>query len=398
MDTFFFIFSRFRRLKSRKGFLSFNFYLSIFLITFSLISIILTDSFTKGYKNEIFSKLNSLNPDFKITKYSNDELSFDDYNLIENDLSSIKEEIVYTPYIDQTAIVFSDNKTSSNNQSYKQREGVYVFGVQNSFLLDNSLIQKYFQNEDFIFSGSSIIIGNYLAKKINKSINDKIDLLFFDASSKNFIAKTFIIQNIYKTQTQNDEFLVYVPLSVLQKLDNENIYCNGFIGDFLNQTEIKSIKLSNKNFVIENWDSQNVLKFLNSFDAPIKLLMWILMFLSVYSLSSLIFNFLIEKKEDLKILYLMGYTKIYLGYIVVSISLYVTIISILIGNFISFLVIYIQNYFQIINLPSEKIFQLTFLPANFDIIYFIKYPIFLIFFTMIISLYVFNVNFKVSSK
>ena len=68
--------------------------------------------------------------------------------------------------------------------------------------------------------------------------------------------------------------------------------------------EIGCIELSNQIFKIENWDSVNVLKFLNSFDVPIKLLMWILMFLSVYSLSSLIFNFLIEKKEDLKILFL----------------------------------------------------------------------------------------------
>ena len=57
MDAFYFIFSRFKKLKSKKGFLSFNFYLSISLISFSLIAIILTDSFTQGYKNEIFSKL-----------------------------------------------------------------------------------------------------------------------------------------------------------------------------------------------------------------------------------------------------------------------------------------------------------------------------------------------------
>ena len=67
MNAFYFIFSRFKKLKSKKGFLSFNFYLSICLISFSLIAIILTDSLTQGYKNSIFSKLNSVNPDFKIT-------------------------------------------------------------------------------------------------------------------------------------------------------------------------------------------------------------------------------------------------------------------------------------------------------------------------------------------
>ena len=75
MNSFYFIFSRFKKLKSKKGFLSFNFYLSISLISFSLIAIILTDSFTQGYKTEIFSKLNSLNPDFKITDYKKEYFS-----------------------------------------------------------------------------------------------------------------------------------------------------------------------------------------------------------------------------------------------------------------------------------------------------------------------------------
>ncbi len=396
MNAFYFIFSRFKKLKSKKGFLSFNFYLSICLISFSLIAIILTDSLTQGYKNSIFSKLNSVNPDFKIThKYSSNIDSLD-FAHIYSKLSFIEEKIIFSPYIEKTAIVISENKISpSSKETYKQREGIYVFGIQESFLLDNFLINKYFVNKDFIFSDNSIIIGNYLSKKINKTINDEINLLFFDDISGNFFAKRFIIENIYNTQTQNDEFLVYVPISTLK---NDNFYCHGIVGDFLDSSKDNSIKINYQNYMIEYWNSKNIMQFLNSFDIPIKLLMWILMFLSVYSLSSLIFNFLIEKKEDLKILYLMGCAKKHLRYIAVSISLYISIISIFIGVSISLLAIYLQNHFKIIKLPSEKIFQLTFLPAYFDIFYFIKYPIFLLLFTIIISLYVFNKNFKVDLK
>ena len=422
MDSFYFIFSRFKKLKSKKGFLSFNFYLSISLISFSLIAIILTDSFTQGYNTEIFSKLKSLNPDFKIIDYKKGYLSYSDYNLIKNELDlfqlqnpNYKTDFTYTPYIEKSAIVFTQNQTVSQ-LNYNQREGVYIVGVQKYFLSENFLINKYFENENFIFSDNSIIIGKYLSQKINKTINDKITLLVFEDSSSSFVAKEFIIQNIYETNTENDEFLVYVPFEHFSQMSYihscENcFYCSGFIGDFLNKHNESSIVFSNDisqyfsnckfnqdNFIIEYWDSENILKFLNSFDIPIKLLMWILMFLSVYSLSSLIFNFLIEKKEDLKILYLMGCAKNHLRYIAVSISLYISIISIFIGVSISLLAIYLQNHFKIIKLPSEKIFQLTFLPAYFDIFYFIKYPIFLLLFTIIISLYVFNKNFKVDLK
>ena len=94
----------------------------------------------------------------------------------------------------------------------------------------------------------------------------------------------------------------------------------------------------------------------------------------------------------------MGYAKKNLRYIAVSIALYVSFISIFIGSLLSLLAIYIQNNFKIINLPSEKIFQLSFLPAHFDIFYFIKYPLFLILFTIVISLYIFNRNFKIHLK
>ena len=398
MSAFYFIFSRFKKLKSKKGFLSFNFYLSVSLITFSLISIILTDSFTRGYKNEIFSKLSALNPNFKISKKSLTNFSFQDYSLIQDKLFNINDEIIYTPYIEKTGIIFSENKISSDsNETYNQREGVYIIGVEENFLSVNSLINKYFQDKNFIFKNNSIIIGHYLAQKINKSIKDEIDLLFFDEGSNSFIGKRFIIQNIYKTQTQNDEFLIYAPMNTLNELDT-SFYCDGFIGYFLYKDKNNLIELSDNNFIVKNWDSENILNFLNSFDIPVKLLMWILMLLSIYSLSSLVFNFLITKKEDLKILYLMGCSNAILRYIILSISLYVSMISIFLGILISSLFIYLQNKFQIINLPSEKIFQLTFLPAYFDVVYFIKYPIFLILFTTFISLYVFNKNFKIDLK
>ena len=95
----------------------------------------------------------------------------------------------------------SEPALTSSEETYNQREGIYIYGVQESFLSDNFLINKYFENEDFIFSDNSIIIGNYLSKKINKKINDEVDLLFIDDVSGNFIAKRFIIQNIFYQPT-----------------------------------------------------------------------------------------------------------------------------------------------------------------------------------------------------
>ena len=145
MNAFYFIFSRFKKLKSKKGFLVFNFYLSLSLITLSLVAIILTDSFTQGYKDEIFLKLSALNPDFKIKKKNQENFSFEDYNLIQQRLSNNDYEIIYTPYIEKKAIIFTNNAYSNDSyEQYKQREGVYVIGVKENFFLDKNLINKYF--------------------------------------------------------------------------------------------------------------------------------------------------------------------------------------------------------------------------------------------------------------
>jgi len=118
--------------------------------------------------------------------------------------------------------------------------------------------------------------------------------------------------------------------------------------------------------------------------------MWILMFLSLYSLSTVMYNFIIEKKKDLKILYCLGLNSNYLKKITVSISFYITLISILIGIFLSTIIIYIQNKFHIINLPSEQIFQVSILPADFSFIYLIKYPLILLITAFLMTFYIYK--------
>ena len=176
------------------------------------------------------------------------------------------------------------------------------------------------------------------------------------------------------------------------------------MGNFSHDIDDKDLNnlyknLNRNNFIFQDWETKHssLIKFLNTFDKPIKLLMWILLFLSIYSLSSLIFNFLIERKQDLKILYCIGLSKRYMQYLVVSISLYISVISIIIGSMLSLVIMYIQNEFKIIKFPSEEIFHLKFLPAHIDSIYFIKYPVLLLITTFIISLFLSIKNIKTSN-
>ena len=120
--------------------------------------------------------------------------------------------------------------------------------------------------------------------------------------------------------------------------------------------------------------------------------MWILLFLSCYTLTSLTYNFILDKKDDFKILHILGFSYTNLRRLMIFLTLYISVIGIIIGSFLSLLFIYLQNNFEIITLPSRKIFQISILTANIDLYYFIIYPILILFLSFLLTYYFFNKN------
>ncbi len=384
MQSFFFIFSRFKRLDSRKGFLSFAYYLSICLISFSLFTTIISESLTDGYKKEIKSKISAFNFDFKIYKNNFKSFSLNDLNQFINLYEKQNSNSHVTPYKELNGIIFIENNIDSIN--YYQREGFQAHGFKKEYIIENHKINNYLLNEMTSFGDSSIIIAESLSKKINKKINDSVKLLFYLKETNTFVGKEFTISNIFSTNTQYDEFMILLALEGIDFGDGE--YCDNIVGNFSNKRD--NIKIDFKNFNIEYWNSDYLSKFLDTFDIPIKLILIILMMLSLYSLSSLIFNFLEEKKHNLKLLYILGYSIKNIRLVILFLSLYITFVSIIIGSILSTTFIFLQNKFQLIRLPSKQIFQIEYIPASFDLFYFIKYPFLLIIFSIIMSLLFFN--------
>ena len=112
-----FIFTGFKTFKSKSGFVSFNYYLSILLIAFSLTAIILTDSFTDGYKKELLSRVKSLNPDYKVTSNLYSYISQADFDVFK---SNVDTSYFYVPYMETAGVIVS--KATKNGIAYSQRK------------------------------------------------------------------------------------------------------------------------------------------------------------------------------------------------------------------------------------------------------------------------------------
>ena len=280
---------------------------------------------------------------------------------------------------------------TKNGIAYSQREEVYLQGINFNLVPDRLPLKNFLQNNNFNVKENEIIIGKYLSERISKYINDKVIILFYDNKEKTFIGNNFTIKDIYDTGTQADEYLVYTSISSIR--NNQNSYYSDGIYVYQNNDN-KNIDFNYTNpiFNVEKLSYDNLVNFLNSFDLPIKFLMWIILFLSFYSLSTLIYSFIIDKKNDLKILYILGCSYNDLRTLMIILSAYISLIGIFIGSVTAILCIYIQNNFEIISLPSRKIFQISILKGDVNFQYFIFYPILILIFSSILSFFIFNKN------
>ena len=374
MKSYHFIFNGFKKFKSKSGFLAFNFYLSVFLIAFSLMAIILTDSFTSGYKNEILTNVKSLNPDYKITPNMSNYISQGDYTTIKESINNTKLYLV--PFIETAGVII--NKITKDDITYSQREEVYINGLDFNIAPKNLPLRNFLKYNNSEILENEIIIGKYLSDRLDKYINDQITILFYNSSQMSFFAKNYIISNIYDTGTQADDYIVYVSISSINE-SKTKYYSDGIYVYKENNKEKIDLNYSDPLFNVEKLSYDNLVKFLNTFDLPIKFLMWILLFLSCYTLTSLTYNFILDKKDDFKILHILGFSYTNLRRLMIFLTLYTSVIGIIIGSFLSVLFIYLQNNFEIITLPSRKIFQISILTANIDLYYFIIYPILILF-------------------
>ena len=392
-----FLFNIFTKFKSKQKIFTFNFYISFFLISFSIFSLILTESFTKAYKADVINKYKAFNLDYKITDNYSSFISKNNMIEIDSVLNIYSKKIGYSPYIESNAIIYINHFTES--KKYSQREGVYVRGIQNNLFLNKKFNQNYLIHNNNYIDKNSIIIGEYLSNKINKTINDTISILVKNKNDR-ITFKNFIISNIYKTGIKSDEFVVFLDFDTLSKLiynEYDDYGCDGFLFDSTSLIALEwAASQPLHRFSINDWDSlnSNLLKFLNFFDIPIKTITWLLMVLSIYSLSAFISNMMVEKRNDFRILYFLGFKNKYAQYLVLSICLYFSAIASLFGSFVALIVLVLQKYFHFIVIPSERIFQVSILPVNIDPIIFLKFPFIIISITIPIVAIIIKRNFK----
>ena len=342
--------------------------LSIIFSTYlCLLLIIITLNISDGFKKNITDKIIELDGFLHIYPYNPNNQNLDKLNNLFNDTS---DSIVHLyPYM-QAYSVLKYNSMS---------EGVNLISLYHKEKFNKYIVNEYSKSD-------GIYIGNKLADKFN--IKGKTDLVgvFIDNNNSRYLHR-LSVKGIYETQIPAyDEYVVFSDYKISKGLEIFNLE---EINEYIAYTDINQSNTAiTNNYYIENWKVRNndFYNWLNSYDIPIKILLFFLITVLIINNISMFNLDLINRKKEIDFLHTLGMKSksIFAMFFLKFLSL--TLLGICFGMITSCCLIYIQIEYNIIAitpsiyfsdfLPVLNNFNNYLYPSLFIIIITLFYPLF----------------------
>ena len=366
---------------------SYNSKISVIGLVLALSALILTTSFSKGYRLHLLDTMSNIFGHAYIEKHQILNNSANSRMLMNN------QDIDYIRYkLGDDSINGLYGLNSENSVLYKSK--VYK-GVIHNKIITNDLDQD-FHFKKFIISGNNysynngnISIGHSLAKELDFDLFDSVSLLnIFDGSNMSLNAERLRIGSIYSTNLfdYDESFLFSVSLDTNATFNNMILQLDSSIPiESLDRTLILNDSIYYK---INTWDKEFVrqLHWLDQFEAPIKLIMYFILIVALFHLLSSFYILITEKENTISLLMAFGFTKFKIYLIFLLRSMFLAVFSMIAAIFFAVLVIYFQDTFHFISIP-ESIYFISYLPVSWDIVPFIFYPSLCLLFVFISTIF-----------
>ena len=377
-----------RQLWSRHnyGFISFSTILSISGLVIGVSSLIIISCLSDGFSNVVNSKLSQIDGHIRILTYTSENIPIGEAAILDSNISEKIDNIASSaPYLEKHAILKNNIFT----------EGVIVYGIEENSLRTIFHLDHFVLNDSLFIDESSIILGEGLAKKLNVNISDSIIVFDIEGMSKNNVikAKKLSIVNIFKTSfPEYDRLLAFIPIKTAQVFFNMKNSVSGLVANIHDpmNADIVENMISNTMltypYISYNWKDRHegLLKWLTIYDIPIKIIMLFITAIGLFNIGASLWMIVIEKTKDFAIMRSMGLRINDIKKIVIKEGLIISFIGSAGGSLLSVLLLLLQKNFHFITLPDD-IYFMDYLPVEINIIYFIFYPLFIIFITIIFS-------------
>jgi len=349
---------------------------SLLIHSLSIVFIVFILSINNGFKDNITSIMDNVSGRTRIYENNNSFLTDDDYNKI------IKyEKLDISKVVEKKCIA----KYHNNSQS------VLLTGLDTNELRVSSIKKFIYEGH---YNDSSIIVGKLLCEKLDIKIGDNILLISLDSNSKKKIKK-LNISGIFSTNIPDyDNHIVYGNIKFLNdfffqdKIKYTYFVSNNEKSTFINNNlnnEYMVSSISDRNYSFYNW--------LNSYDNPIKLLIFFIFIISVMNMFNNNYYLVYNKKKQIQVLKIIGMSYDNLKKIFLIRSLIYSSMSSIVGLLCAYLILLIEKNYHFIKLP-DYVYFINYLPIeiNFHIMLFL-FP-YIILFTILSSWVSYKVQIK----
>jgi len=229
-------------------------------------------------------------------------------------------------------------------------------------------------------SSNGIIVGRGLYDKIS---TDASAFLFIYDNGTKYPIGNVRIAGYFNTEIDFfDDYYIYADNSVIDIIGNSFTYVYSDLEYFPdNETINKDV-----HYWFDNYS--NLFSWLNQFDKPINLLLYLILIIALISNVSAFHIDVINRKDDFFLYKIMGMKNYYIHLLFLSKHLLLSVSGALIGCFISYIFIRIDSMYHFIKIPPD-IYYTSFLPYNIQLSYYV-YPILFLVCLSVFICFIFN--------
>ena len=351
---------------SQHSFSSFIIRLAIAATAISVMAMILTIAFTKGFQHAIATKMYGFSGHIRVQRFEPDKSVIAEDNPVTID-DSVLFILKNDPDVESVQAFANKDAILKGQESF---EGLKLKGVTAGYSFDhlNEFLKsgRWIQFPDSGYS-NEINLSSYSASRLQLKTGDKLFAYFIQADGSKRV-RPLVVAGIFKTGIEYyDRVIALVDIRLIQRLNNWSPNEIGgyeiFIKDY---TQADSV--SNRIFerLPHLWNSRsiaeiygNIFDWLNLHDTTVVIVIVIMVLVAILNLVTCLIILLLERTPMIGLLKSLGSRNITIQRIFLYHGALITFGGIILGDLLGLMICWLQQRYGFITLPEDTYYIST---------------------------------------
>ncbi|MFQ5649637.1 MAG: lipoprotein-releasing ABC transporter permease subunit [bacterium] len=367
-----FIANRYLKSKRKTGFISLITYISILGVMIGVAALIIVLSIMNGFESEVRSRIIGFGAHIELRTFHNQGV--ENHAAILGKIDHVDHISGISPYIEEKALIISKNKS-----------GLAVKGVDLETLGRVSDIQENVNygmfelgtiKSDGQKSYPGIVLGTYLADRLNVDIGDKVQIMsptnigpLLLNSMPNL--RTFRVSGFFETGIYEfDDLFAYISLKEAQRLFDMKKKVTGLEIklDDLNYADEVSARIDNilgYPYTTVTWFemNKNLFSWMQIEKWGMFIILSLIIMVAAFNIVSTLIMMVLEKTREIGILKSMGATSSGIMKIFILEGLIGGVIGTVIGCLLGYVLCWLQLKYELVSLPAD-VYIISALPVQ----------------------------------